>query len=143
MKDKQELTSREKEVDAGRGGQNDPGAGPNTSIPGLVKWIRLWLELGGWKLGFGMELMRVEMRTRDLTVESSRLATSRSWRNRTERQAIPLESLWFSRARGKKTAEDKPKLSPRAGQNPGSHLGCPPLSSKSEPFFCDFFWLVS
>jgi len=41
------------------------------------------------------------------------------------RQEIPLESLWFPRAEGKKTAKDKPKLCPRAGLKPVSHPGCP------------------
>lgn len=59
MKDKQKFTSREKEVAAGRGDRRT-GAEPNASIPRLIKWVGLWLELSEWKLGFGRELMRME-----------------------------------------------------------------------------------
>lgn len=36
------------------------GAEANASIPRLIKWAGLWLELSEWKLGFGRELMRME-----------------------------------------------------------------------------------
>lgn len=80
MKDKQELTIREKDYCRQRG-QKDPGAGPSASVPGLVRWIRLWLELRGWKLGFGTELMRVQLRTRSLTGECSSLVTCWFWKD--------------------------------------------------------------
>ena len=67
-----------------------------------------------------MELMRVEMGTRNLIVESSHVMVLEK-----PRQEIPLESLWFPTAGRKKIAEVKPKLCPRAGWNPDSHPGCP------------------
>ena len=57
-----------------------------------------------------MELMRVEMGTRNLIVESSHVMVLEK-----PRQEIPLESLWFPTAGRKKIAEVKPKLCPRAG----------------------------
>lgn len=117
MKDEQEFASSEKEDAAGRRKH-----WLNTSLPGLTKWMRLGLELSRWELGFEMELMRVEMRTGNFIIECSSLYIIVL---KKPRQEIPLESLWFPRTEGKKTAKNKPKFYPRPGLKPVSHPGCP------------------
>lgn len=79
-----------------------------------------------------MELMRVEMRTGNLTVECSDLSTSQSGEIEAGNPiAVPLVPMGKG---GKNTSKDMPKLCPKLARNLPPTLAAPPFSSKSKSF---------